>query len=325
MGLGTAATIAAITTKVAQAVGSFQNAKQATRLREQADKAAAAFLEKASSRIEKDFYAGLNIPVEAFENELLNNLQTTTTAVEALQEAGARELLGGVGKVSAVQAAVAEQARVAQGEKLFELEKLKAENKDAINQQMLQLEVQAEKDRARRLVDSQEARATFNQQGYQALGEAAMLGLEQTKLYQTSSEDKKLQKFLKQNNITLSEYAADPAKYAEDFRVFSLSDKEFDAEIEADLEKQQGESAETNFYATEEGQRQLGAETDMEFRRKQNEEQRAAASSLTPQMEGQINVVQSPLMQSLFPTFEETMAKYGITLPEQPKTYTTIN
>ena len=316
MSLATAATIAAITTKVASAVGSFQNAKQATRLREQADKAAADFLEKASSRIEKDFYAGLNIPVEAFENELLNNLQTTTTAVEALQEAGSRELLGGVGKVSAVQAAVAEQARVAQGEKLFELEKIKAKNKDAINQQMLQLEVQSEKDRARRLADSQEARATFNQQGFQALGEAAMLGLEQTNLYQTGADDRKLKKFLKENNITPQEYGANPQKYAEDFRVFKLTDKEFDAEIAAGLENQQGEAAETNFYATEEGRKQLGAQADPEFRKKQYESEMNAIGSLMPQMAGQINVGPSPLMQNLFPSFEETMAKYGINVPK---------
>jgi len=298
MGLGTAATIAAITTKVASAVGSFQNAKQATRLREQADKAAAAFLEKASSRIEKDFYAGLNVPVEAFENELLNNLQTTTTAVEALQEAGARELLGGVGKVSAVQAAVAEQARVAQGEKLFELEKLKAQNKDAINQQMLQLEVQAEKDRARRLADSQEARATFNQQGFQALGEAAMLGLEQTNLYQKNKDDRQLDKFLKENNITPQAYADNPEQYAEDLRIFKMSRKE------------------KKLYNEEmDNRRRLGAEADEEFRIKQNEEQSAAVASLIPQTEGEINVKPSPLMQSLFPSFEETMAKYGISTP----------
>jgi len=320
MSLATAATIAAITTKVASAVGSFKNAKQATRLREQADKAAAAFLEKASSRIEKDFYAGLNIPVEAFENELLNNLQTTTTAVEALQEAGARELLGGVGKISAVQAAVAEQARVAQGEKLFELEKLKAENKDAINQQMLQLEVQAEKDRARRLADSQEARATFNQQGFQALGEAAMLGLEQTNLYQKNKDDRQLDKFLKENNITPQQYAADPSKYAEDFRFFKMSDKEFDADMEASLDAQQQDLSITpegvgkeGFYATEEGQRLL--QTDPKTREKVFLEEQAAIGSLTPPMAGQIGVGSSPLLQSIFPTFEETMAKYGISTP----------
>jgi hypothetical protein len=310
MGLTTAL---AIGTQVASAVGSFQNARQAVKLREKADKEAAKYLEKAASRIEKDFYAGLNVPVEAFENELLNNLQTTTTAVEALQEAGARELLGGVGKVSAVQAGVAEQARIAQGEKLFELEKTKAKNRDAMNQQMLQLEVQAEKDRVRRLQDSQEARATFNQQGFTSLANAAMTGLEAQNLYRKSADDRKLAKYLEKNNITPQQYAANPDKYAEDFRIFKLSDKEFDAEIEASLENQQGESAVANFYDTEEGQRLL--QTDPNLREKVFLQEQAAIGSLTPQMAGQIGVGSSPLLQSIFPTFEETMAKYGISVP----------
>lgn len=329
MGLGTAATIATVGIKVAGAVGSFRAATQVDDLLEKANKDAAEYLNNARSRIEKDFYAGLNVPTAAFEDELLTNLQATTTAVEALSEAGSRELLGGVGKIQAVQQAGAEKARAKQEEELFALEKLKAENRDAMNQQMLQLEVAAEQDRVKRERDAQEDRATLMTQGFTQLGDAATTALSQQNLYRKSADDRKLEKFLKKNNITTSQYAADPDKYAEDFRIFKLSDKEFDAEIEADLEKQQGESAVANFYDSEEGQRlrakKRGAEADMEFRRKQNEDLMAAVASLTPQMGGQVSRGPSPLMQNLFPSFEETMAKYGIALPQNPKLYTTIN
>ncbi len=216
-------TALAITTEVASAVGSFKNARQTTELREKSDKAAAEYLTKAKSRVEKDYYSALNVPMGAYDAALLNNLQATTTAVQALQEAGGRELLGGVGKLSAVQSAAAEQARIAQEEKMFELDKFKAENKDAMNQQMLQLEVNAEQDRVKRKQDAEEARAAFNQQGLKSLSSAAMIGLKQRNLNQTSSDDQKLKKILDAQGIDINEYAANPAKFKN--KVFNVDGK----------------------------------------------------------------------------------------------------
>ena len=304
MSLTTAAAIS-LGVKAVSAATNFYNASQTDDLLEESNKAAAEYLQSAKSRIEKDFYAGLNVPTSAFETELLSNLQATTTAVEALSEAGSRELLGGIGKVQAVQQMGAEAARIQQEEQLFELDKFKAGKQDEINQQMLQLEVTAERDRQKRIRDAEEDRATYMTQGFTDLGSAAATALEQSDLMKKSKDDRQLAKFLKENNITPQAYAADPEKYAEDVRVVNMTKKEkrlYNAEMD--------------------NKRRLGAEADEEFRKKQYDEQMAAAASIIPQTEGEINIQQSPLMQSLFPSVEETMAKYGITLPKQPKTYT---
>ena len=323
MSLTTAAAIS-LGVKAVSAATNFYNASQTDDLLEESNKAAAEYLQSAKSRIEKDFYAGLNVPTSAFETELLSNLQATTTAVEALSEAGSRELLGGIGKVQAVQQMGAEAARAKQEEQLFELEKFKAGKQDEINQQMLQLEVTAERDRQKRIRDAEENRATYMTQGFTDLGSAAATALEQSDLYKKSKDDRLLEKYMKENNISMGEYAANPDKFAEDFMIFKMNDKEFAAFEQRKLEDQQEDTSITEegvgkdaFYATKEGRKQLGIQADSELRKKMFLQEQEAIASLTPQMAGQISIGPSPLMQNLFPTFEETMAKYGVTVPKQ--------
>ena len=196
---------------------------------------------------------------------------------------------------------------------MFELEKFKAGKQDEMNQQMLQLEVTAERDRQKRIRDAEQDRATFMTQGFSTLASGATTVLEQSDLYKKSKDDRQLEKFLKENNISMGEYSADPAKFADDFMIYKMNDKELKAYEERKEEEKR----------RKEEKIRLGNEADPEYRKKQYNEQMAAVGSLTD-VPGLIPVEQSPLMQSLFPSFEETMAKYGITLPEQPKTYTTI-
>jgi len=305
---------------------SFYNASQTDDLLEESNKAAAKYLESAKSRIEQDFYAGLNVPASAFEAELLSNLQATTTAIEALSEAGSRELLGGVGKVQAVQQAGADAARIKQEEQLFELEKFKAEKRDSINQQMLALDVSAERDRQKRIRDAEEDRATYMTQGFTSLGTAATTVLEESDLYKKSKDDRKLEKFLKENNISMGEYAANPEKFAEDFMIFKMTEKELDAykQRKFDEEWEQGEGRELGKKAEEINKRSEGTSQDEEQEKNNSQHYKMAAAGSLTEVPGLIPVEQSPLMQSLFPSFEETMAKYGITLP-QTKTYTTTD
>ena len=60
----------------------------------------------------------------------------------------------------------------------------------------------------------------------------------------------------------------------------------------------------------------MGREADSLLRKKDYMQEQAAIGLLTPQMAGQIGVGPSPLIQNLFPSFEETMAKYGISVPK---------
>tara|TARA_R110000787_G_scaffold4016_5_gene15669 strand:- start:783 stop:1796 length:1014 start_codon:yes stop_codon:yes gene_type:complete len=212
MAIGTAALIGA-GIKAGTGALSFQQASQVKNLRKDADKSAAEYLAKASDTINKDYFASLKVPMEAYEAELLSNLQASTTAISALSEAGSRELIGGVGRVNAVQREAGESARLAQQQELFALDKMKAENKDSMNQQQLQLQVAGEQDRIKRNIDFDEQRASLQKQGLSSLtGAATQLvgGLSDTPI---SKEDKKLQSLLKENNISASEYGANPDKY----------------------------------------------------------------------------------------------------------------
>tara|TARA_R100000544_G_scaffold17228_1_gene8216 strand:- start:4913 stop:5959 length:1047 start_codon:yes stop_codon:yes gene_type:complete len=213
MAIGTAVAIGA-GIKLVGAVGSFQQAAQVKDLQETADRQATDYLQKASDTINKDYYAKLKVPMEAYDAELLSNLQATTTAVEALSEAGSRELIGGVGKLASVQAKANESARLMQQKELFALDKFKADAEDSMNQQQLALQVAGEQDKQKRDIEFQEQRASLQKQGISQLASMATTiagGLDDQKL---SKQDKQLKGLLEENNISAKLYAADPEKYS---------------------------------------------------------------------------------------------------------------
>ena len=71
---------------VVSATQSFQAAADAKEASSKADTAAAEAMADAKRKAEKDAYSGLAIPLDAYEAEFENNLQTQTQSVEALQE-----------------------------------------------------------------------------------------------------------------------------------------------------------------------------------------------------------------------------------------------
>lgn len=192
---------------------SFNQAKNARRAQTKADADAAKFLASARSRAEKDYFASLNVPLDAYEAELENNLQTTTTAIEALQEGDARALAAGVGKVGAQSAQTAEQTRIAMGQEMFGLDKLKAENKDDMNQQLIGMDAAAAQDAAKRAADADIQVAQATQSGIGSLTSGLMAGLESSPLYGKSKADRELMSALGKKGITMAEYTANPDKF----------------------------------------------------------------------------------------------------------------
>ena len=139
------------------AVSSFQQAAEQKNLADEANKAAAKAMSEAKSKAEVDYYEGLNVPLDAYEQEFEANLATAQQSVEALQEGDARALAGGVGRIGAQSAQQAEDTRIAMGEDMFELDKLKAESKDAINQQLIEMDVAAAKEQNMRTREAEAA------------------------------------------------------------------------------------------------------------------------------------------------------------------------
>jgi hypothetical protein len=210
MGLMTAL---AIGTTLYGAGMSFKQAADAKNMQRDADKKAAKYLADAQKKAKKDEFAALNIPLDSYEAELENNLQATTTAIEALQEGDARALASGVAQVGRDAAQTAEDVRIAQGEQMFALDEMKAENRDAINQQLIQMDAAAAQDAAKRAADADMAAAAANTAGITALGSALTQTLQARKLNPLSQADKDLKKVLDAQGINVSEYAANPAKF----------------------------------------------------------------------------------------------------------------
>lgn len=210
--MAAATTVAIIGAGVGAAL-SFSQASQARKAQRSADRDAARFLADARKKAEKDFFADLNVPLDSYEAELENNLQTTTTAIEALQEGDARSLAAGVGKVGAQAQQTAEEVRIAQGEQMFALDKMKAENRDDMNQQLISMDAAAAQDAAKRAADADAQVAAANTAGINSLTSGLMSGLQATPLYGKSKADRELIKALDSKGITMAEYTANPGKF----------------------------------------------------------------------------------------------------------------
>lgn len=158
--------MAAVTASVIGIVGagvsaaqSFQAAAEAKEASSQADTAAKEAMADAKRKAEKDAYSGLAIPLDAYEAEFENNLAVQQQNVEALQEGDARGLASGVGRVGAQGTASAEGTRIEMGEEISDLNMMKAESKDSINQQLIEMDVANAREQNQRRADADAFRA----------------------------------------------------------------------------------------------------------------------------------------------------------------------
>ena len=179
----TTAAVIGIATGAASAIQGFTNASKQARLAEEANKAAAEAIADAKSKASVDYYESLAVPLDAYESEFEANLQGQTQTIEALQEGDQRALAGSVGQIGAKQQARNEATRIDMAEDIFALDKLKVENKDAINQQLIEMDVSAAKEQNQRMRDAQIARADSMQQGFDGLSQAATSGADLAPLY----------------------------------------------------------------------------------------------------------------------------------------------
>mgnify|MGYP003656025006 CR=1 FL=1 len=74
------------------AVQGFSSAAKAKNAAEAADKAAAKAMSEAKAKAQVDMYAGLNVPLDAYEAEFENQIAGQKQAIEALQEGDSRAL-----------------------------------------------------------------------------------------------------------------------------------------------------------------------------------------------------------------------------------------
>tara|TARA_R110002020_G_scaffold83781_2_gene208095 strand:- start:22092 stop:22874 length:783 start_codon:yes stop_codon:yes gene_type:complete len=152
------------------AVQGFSAASRAKRDAADASEAASKAMKAAKAKAETDFYEGLAVPLDSYEAEFENNLAVAQQSTEALQEGDARALASGVGRVGATAADQAEQTRIAMGKDISELDQMKATSKDAINQQLMEMDVAEAKQQNQIAAESKAAQAAGISQGIQGIG-----------------------------------------------------------------------------------------------------------------------------------------------------------
>ena len=137
----------------------------ARRKQAQAERQNKLLMEEAKRMSEKDFYAGVNIPLDAFNKQFEETLQQQQQSLQALQEGDARSVASGVGRVGALAGEQGEKTRIALGEALYANNKMKADSKQSINQQGIDINVGMAQDESLRAKDA-------NRQASQAMAGA---------------------------------------------------------------------------------------------------------------------------------------------------------
>jgi len=181
-----------------QAYQGFSEAAKQKELASKADAAAKKAMTDAKKKAETDYYEGLNVPMDAYEQEFEQNLAVQKQNVEALQEGDARALAAGVGRVGAQSQAGAENTRIAMGEEISDLNKTKADSKEAINQQLIEMDVAYAKEQNMRQRDAEAARAQAINSGVQGVAGVATGLASMAPLYSQSGADRRGSKLSKQ-------------------------------------------------------------------------------------------------------------------------------
>lgn len=168
---------------LAQAGFNFYQANK----QDQAAKAAAQKSEElfkdARSKAEIDYFAGLTLPMQAYEQAETQNLQSQKLALEGLQEADTRFLAGGVGRLGAAATKRTEEIRNIKGAEISKLDYTKKQSKDAINNRLISLDLGRSEGFAQKERDQQELKANSISNAFSGLTSAATSAAELVPLY----------------------------------------------------------------------------------------------------------------------------------------------
>ena len=120
---------------------SFGQAAKQRKAQEKAERESQALMQQARDRMQTRFFEQLRLPTEAYERQFRENTAQQKQALQALQESDPRTLAAGVGKVAAAGVAGNQALQEQMSRELFELQKLKAEEQRAINEELVGMDV----------------------------------------------------------------------------------------------------------------------------------------------------------------------------------------
>ena len=188
MAIGTAAIVSA-GLQGAGAVVSFLEAEDQRNAQKKAEIASKEYIEKAARELEKDEFAALNVPLDAFGEQYRQNIRGQQQGIQSLQEGDPRNLAAGVGNVVGAATAGNEQTRIQMGEALYKNSKMKATSREAIKQQGIDLLTGQAADESMRARDASENKAAYTTQGMNALGSVGTTLFEGSDLYRNNKSE----------------------------------------------------------------------------------------------------------------------------------------
>ena len=171
-----AVTTSAVIGMATGAASAYQSFSQAAKQRKAAEKARAEskrLMEQARKNAQKNFYAGLNVPLDAFGQQYEQNMALQQQQIESLATGDARNLAAGIGQVGAVAAAGAEKTRIGMQQDLYQNAVMKADAAEGINARLVSMDVGAAADESKRERDMLEARARSMKSGFKGVGQFA--------------------------------------------------------------------------------------------------------------------------------------------------------
>lgn len=179
--LATALTVAAVGSQLAGAGMSFSEARKQKRRQREAEAEADKYMAEARRKLEKNYMESLAIQKEPYELEREASLVAGAQAIEALRES--ERGMGRVGAVQAQQQQAQRQIAAAMGQELFNLDYLTAQEESRLRDIGTQLDLGEVTGAQLAAANAEERRQQQLQAGVQAIGSAAMTGLDAMALY----------------------------------------------------------------------------------------------------------------------------------------------
>ena len=163
---------------------SFRDANRFKNIQKEAEEAADISMANARKALGVNFFEELGIQKEKYELEREANLMQAKQATTALQEAGSRELLGGIGRVALAQQKGEQAIRTAMGKEMSDLQMKTAQEESRLRDVGVQLDLAEVAGAQEAAARAEEQAALQRKRGLEATLGAVQQGLSLIPLYQ---------------------------------------------------------------------------------------------------------------------------------------------
>ena len=180
---------------------SYRQAANQSRIENKAMKASEKLIADARKKAEKDYYEGLNVPLDAYGEQFAQNMANQQQTIQALQEGDTRNLIGGVQGLTAAAAAANEQTRIGLGQELYDNRKMKADSKENKKQQLIDIDAGQAADQSQIARDAAQAGTSATQSAISGLVSAGLTIGEGMDLYGKTKPAKDAEDIMKRINI----------------------------------------------------------------------------------------------------------------------------